>query len=125
MTDIRLDLLDITEFTWCASNFIGEFLILVGAFQRNGLVAILAALEMMLDTACSFWLHNRAVSGNLKPNLLHKFSDPNGREVSIFIPFLVGRVTGWVACRVRLIERKDRGQLCMVLLDPVSEGQLN
>ena len=30
-----------------------------------------------------------------------------------------------VACWVRLIERKDGGQPCMVLLDPVSEGQLN
>ncbi|KAH0746372.1 hypothetical protein KY285_008029 [Solanum tuberosum] len=77
-----------------ARNFIGEFLILVGAFQRNSLVATLATLEMILDTTCSLWLHNRAVSGNLKPDFLHKFSDPNGKEVSIFIPFLVGGATG-------------------------------
>nr|QUV77368.1 NADH dehydrogenase subunit 4 [Markhamia cauda-felina] len=72
------------------SSFIGEFLILVGAFQRNSLVATLAALGMILGAAYSLWLYNRAVSGNLKPDFLHKFSDPNGREVSIFIPFLVG-----------------------------------
>nr|WRX05869.1 NADH dehydrogenase subunit 4 [Rehmannia glutinosa] len=70
------------------SSFIGEFLILVGAFQRNSLVATLAALGMILGAAYSLWLYNRAVSGNLKPDFLHKFSDPNGREVSIFIPFL-------------------------------------
>ncbi|XP_059288865.1 NADH-ubiquinone oxidoreductase chain 4 [Lycium ferocissimum] len=74
------------------SSFIGEFLILVGAFQRNSLVATLAALGMILGAAYSLWLYNRAVSGNLKPDFLHKFSDPNGREVSIFIPFLVGVV---------------------------------
>nr|YP_010757936.1 NADH dehydrogenase subunit 4 [Capsicum pubescens]WEU78987.1 NADH dehydrogenase subunit 4 [Capsicum pubescens] len=74
------------------SSFIGEFLILVGAFQRNSLVATLAALGMILGAAYSLWLYNRAVSGNLKPDFLHKFSDPNGREVSIFIPFLVGLV---------------------------------
>nr|YP_011036459.1 NADH dehydrogenase subunit 4 [Descurainia sophia]WRI65854.1 NADH dehydrogenase subunit 4 [Descurainia sophia] len=74
------------------SSFIGEFLILVGAFQRNSLVATLAALGMILGAAYSLWLYNRVVSGNLKPDFLHKFSDLNGREVSIFIPFLVGVV---------------------------------
>lgn len=74
------------------SSFIGEFLILVGAFQRNSLVATLAALGMILGAAYSLWLYNRVVSGNCKPDFLHKFSDLNGREVSIFIPFLVGVV---------------------------------
>lgn len=73
------------------SSFIGEFLISVGAFQRNSLVATLAALGMILGAAYSLWLYNRVVSGNFK--LLHKFSDPNGREVSIFLPFLVGGAT--------------------------------
>ncbi|XP_058764369.1 NADH-ubiquinone oxidoreductase chain 4 [Vicia villosa] len=74
------------------SSFIGEFPISVGAFQRNSLVATLAALGMILGAAYSLWLYNRVVSGNLKADFLHKFSDPNGREVSIFIPFLVGVV---------------------------------
>uniref|UniRef100_UPI003002A3FE NADH dehydrogenase subunit 4 n=1 Tax=Limonia acidissima TaxID=159053 RepID=UPI003002A3FE len=74
------------------SSFIGEFLILVGAFQRNSLVATLAALGMILGAAYSLWLYNRVVSGNLKPDFLHKFSDLNGREVFIFIPFLFGVV---------------------------------
>ncbi|YP_002000570.1 NADH dehydrogenase subunit 4 (mitochondrion) [Oryza sativa Japonica Group] len=74
------------------SSFIGEFLILVGAFQRNSLVATLAALGMILGAAYSLWLYNRVVSGNLKPDFLYKFSDLNGREVSIFLPFLVGVV---------------------------------
>nr|CAA40452.1 NADH-ubiquinone oxidoreductase chain 4 [Triticum aestivum]CAA40453.1 NADH-ubiquinone oxidoreductase chain 4 [Triticum aestivum] len=74
------------------SSFIGEFLILVGAFQRNSLVATLRALGMILGAAYSLWLYNRVVSGNLKPDFLYKFSDLNGREVSIFLPFLVGVV---------------------------------
>nr|YP_010865151.1 NADH dehydrogenase subunit 4 [Calophyllum soulattri]WGT74019.1 NADH dehydrogenase subunit 4 [Calophyllum soulattri] len=74
------------------SSFIGEFPISVGAFQRNSFVATLAALGMILGAAYSLWLYNRVVSGNLKPDFLHKFSDSNGREVSIFIPFLVGVV---------------------------------
>ncbi|KAI3666393.1 hypothetical protein L1987_89097 [Smallanthus sonchifolius] len=67
-------------------------LVTIGAFQRNSLVATLAALGMILGAAYSLWLYNRVVSGNLKPDFLHKFSDLNGREVFIFIPFLVGVV---------------------------------
>ncbi|KAK6774819.1 hypothetical protein RDI58_023624 [Solanum bulbocastanum] len=91
------------------SSFIGEFLILVGAFQRNSLVATLAALGMILGAAYSLWLYNRAVSGNLKPDFLHKFSDPNGREVSIFIPFLVGGATGWGGLLGETDRKKGRG----------------
>ncbi|CAN0859580.1 NADH-ubiquinone oxidoreductase chain 4 [Linum grandiflorum] len=71
------------------SSFIGEFPILVGAFQRNSLIATLAALGMILGAAYSLSLYNRVVSGNLKPDFLQKFSNSNGREVSIFLPFLV------------------------------------
>nr|YP_010593548.1 NADH dehydrogenase subunit 4 [Taxus chinensis]YP_010726002.1 NADH dehydrogenase subunit 4 [Taxus wallichiana]WAI96658.1 NADH dehydrogenase subunit 4 [Taxus chinensis]WDY83723.1 NADH dehydrogenase subunit 4 [Taxus wallichiana] len=72
------------------SSSIGEFPILVGAFQINSLVATLAALGMILGAAYPLWLYNRAVLGNVKPNFLHKFSDPNGREVTIFLPLIVG-----------------------------------
>ena len=77
------------------NSFIGEFPILVGVFQRNSLVATLAVLGMILSATYSLWLYNRVVFGNLKPDFLHKFSNPNGREVSIFIPFLVG---GTIVC---------------------------
>nr|YP_009047467.1 NADH dehydrogenase subunit 4 [Buxbaumia aphylla]AGN74258.1 NADH dehydrogenase subunit 4 [Buxbaumia aphylla]AHG58862.1 NADH dehydrogenase subunit 4 [Buxbaumia aphylla] len=72
------------------SSFIGEFLILVGAFQRNTLVATLAALGMILGAAYSLWLYNRVIFGNFKPKFLQKFSDLNRREVLIFCPFIVG-----------------------------------
>nr|QIA60056.1 NADH dehydrogenase subunit 4 [Radula japonica] len=72
------------------SSFIGEFLILVGAFQRNSLVAALAALGMILGAAYSLWLYNRVVFGNFKPNFILKFSDLNRREVLIFLPFIAG-----------------------------------
>nr|YP_009170595.1 NADH dehydrogenase subunit 4 [Chionoloma tenuirostre]ALF06909.1 NADH dehydrogenase subunit 4 [Chionoloma tenuirostre] len=72
------------------SSFIGEFLILVGAFQRNSLVATLAALGMILGAAYSLWLYNRVIFGNFKPKFLQKFSDLNRREVLIFFPFIVG-----------------------------------
>nr|QIA60467.1 NADH dehydrogenase subunit 4 [Trichocolea tomentella] len=72
------------------SSFIGEFLILVGASQRNSLVAASAAPGMILGAAYSLWLYNRVVFGNFKPNFILKFSDLNRREVLIFLPLIVG-----------------------------------
>lgn len=72
------------------SSFIGEFLILVGAFQRNTLIATLAALGMILGAAYSLWLYNRVVFGAWKPNFISKFSDLNRREVFMFLPFVIG-----------------------------------
>jgi len=55
------------------SSFIGEFLILVGAFQGNSLVATLAALGMILGAAYSLWLYNRVIFGKSKVVNLLKF----------------------------------------------------
>jgi len=75
------------------SSFIGEFLILLGAYRRNSLVATLAALGMILGAAYSLWLYNRVVFGNPKPKFLHRFSDSDRREVPIFLPFIEGGAT--------------------------------
>nr|YP_003412120.1 NADH dehydrogenase subunit 4 [Phaeoceros laevis]ACT75328.1 NADH dehydrogenase subunit 4 [Phaeoceros laevis] len=73
-----------------SSSFIGEFLILIGAFERNSLVATPAALGMILGAAYFLWLYNCVVFGNFKPNFLKKFSDLNRREVFISLLFIVG-----------------------------------
>nr|YP_008816166.1 NADH dehydrogenase subunit 4 [Roya obtusa]YP_009755754.1 NADH dehydrogenase subunit 4 [Roya anglica]AGZ90375.1 NADH dehydrogenase subunit 4 [Roya obtusa]QIQ22993.1 NADH dehydrogenase subunit 4 [Roya anglica] len=72
------------------SSFVGEFLILVGVFQRNTLIATLAAIGMILGAAYSLWLYNRVVFGNFKPKFLTVFSDLNRREFFLFMPFLFG-----------------------------------
>nr|YP_665717.1 NADH dehydrogenase subunit 4 [Mesostigma viride]AAL36756.1 NADH dehydrogenase subunit 4 [Mesostigma viride] len=74
------------------SSFVGEFLILVGAFQNNISTAILASIGMVLGAAYSIWLYNRVVFGNLKSHYSKTFqwSDLNRREVAIMTPFVIG-----------------------------------
>jgi NADH-ubiquinone oxidoreductase chain 4 len=74
------------------SSFIGEFLILLGAFESSSLIATLAALGMILGAAYSLWLYNRVIFGNLKPLYLSHFCDLNRRETMMLIPFVVGSV---------------------------------
>lgn len=70
------------------SSFVGEFLILVGAFQSNTSIATLAAIGMVLGAAYSIWLYNRVVFGNWKH--IHNFTDLNRRELCLIAPFVIG-----------------------------------
>lgn len=72
------------------ANFVGEFLILVGAFQVNTTIAFLGATGMVLGGGYSLWLFNRVAFGNLKDQSLLAFSDLTRREAMIQAPLLLG-----------------------------------
>ena len=70
------------------SSFVGEFLILVGTFQSNTLITVLASTGIILGAAYSIWLYNRVSFGALT-NYIIAFNDVNKREMMIFIPFII------------------------------------
>ena len=70
------------------SSFIGEFLILVGTFQSNTLITVLASTGIVLGAAYSIWLYNRVAFGSLT-NYIVAFNDINKREMMIFVPFII------------------------------------
>src|SRR3546814_719900 len=47
------------------SGFVGEFLVLIGAFQANTWVALLAASGMVLGAAYMLYLYRRVIFGRL------------------------------------------------------------
>ena len=54
------------------SSFVGEFLILAGAFQTNTTVCVLSATGMILGGGYSLWLFNRVAFGNIKVQYMKK-----------------------------------------------------
>jgi proton-translocating NADH-quinone oxidoreductase chain M len=72
------------------AGFVGEFLILVGAFQVNTTIAVLGATGMVLGGGYSLWLFNRIAYGNLKVQALKSFSDMNRREFFVQLPLIAG-----------------------------------
>ena len=62
------------------SGFIGEFLILMGAFKDNFLVAVIASLGVIFGAAYMLWLYRRVVFGSLTNNNLLKITDLNNSE---------------------------------------------
>jgi NADH-quinone oxidoreductase subunit M len=67
------------------SGFIGEFLILMGAFKDNFLVAVIASLGVILGAAYMLWLYKRVVFGKLVNNDLKKLTDLDKSEYFILI----------------------------------------
>ena len=65
------------------SGFIGEFLILMGAFKDNFLVAVLASLGVILGAAYMLWLYKRVVFGKLINSDLKKMIDLDRSEYFI------------------------------------------
>ena len=71
------------------SGFVGEFLVMVGAFQINTWVAALIGTGMILGAAYMLWLYRRVIFGKLtKPDLMN-LMDLSGREVAVFAPLVV------------------------------------
>ncbi len=67
------------------SGFVGEFLILMGAFKDNFLVAFLASIGVILGAAYILWLYKRVVFGELFNSDLKKMVDLNRSELIILI----------------------------------------
>ena len=67
------------------SGFVGEFLILVGVFQKNIVVAVLASLGIILAATYMLWLYRRVVFGRLINSESKEMKDLNQTELYILI----------------------------------------
>ncbi len=68
------------------TGFIGEFLTLIGTFQINNRVAVLAAIGTILSACYALYLYRRIVFGVIeKPNLMG-IADLTSREVATLLP---------------------------------------
>ena len=74
------------------TGFIGEFLILMGAFEKNILVAMIASLGVILGAAYMLWLFKRVVFGEMNNQELKSMKDLKTFEIitlsALVIPIL-------------------------------------
>ena len=71
------------------SGFVGEFLTLVGIFQVNTWVALVACSGVILSAAYALWLYRKVVLGDLIKESLRSITDMTRREKAIFAPLVV------------------------------------
>jgi len=70
------------------SGFVGEFLVIVGAFRANTWVALLATTGIILGAAYMLWLYRKVIFGELTKDDLKGMLDLDRREVAIFAPLV-------------------------------------
>jgi NADH-quinone oxidoreductase subunit M len=64
------------------SGFVGEFLVILGAFQVSGWLAALAALTLILGAAYTLWMVKRVMFGALEKDSVAGLLDLNRREMA-------------------------------------------
>ena len=67
------------------SGFLGEFLVLAGAYQKNYLVAMLATIGVVLGAAYMLWLTKRVVFGKTNNNEIKNLKDINNLEMLMLV----------------------------------------
>jgi NADH-quinone oxidoreductase subunit M len=71
------------------NGFVGEFLILLGAFQSNVVYGVLAATGVILGAAYMLWMFQRVMFGKITRPENEKLKDLNAREISILVPMVI------------------------------------
>ncbi|MEF3366925.1 NADH-quinone oxidoreductase subunit M [Methylocystis sp. 9N] len=71
------------------TGFIGEFLSLMGAFQANSWVALIATSGVIFSAAYALYLYRRVIFGALEKASLMNIADLSPREIAIFAPLVL------------------------------------
>jgi NADH-quinone oxidoreductase subunit M len=71
------------------SGFVGEFLVIVGAFQVNTWLALLTASGMVLGAVYMLYLYRRVIFGKMTKEDLFAILDMNWREKAVFAPLIL------------------------------------
>jgi NADH-quinone oxidoreductase subunit M len=71
------------------NGFVGEFLILVGAFQTNVWYAALAATGVVLSAIYLLWMYQRVMNGLLTREENKSLNDLSPREIALLVALVV------------------------------------
>ena len=71
------------------NGFVGEFLILLGAFAHNSVYGIIAASGVIFAACYMLWMYQRVIFGKVTNPANEKLEDINWRERIILIPLVV------------------------------------
>jgi len=71
------------------NGFVGEFLILVGAFQYSKVYAGMAVIGVMLGASYLLWTYQRMICNDLTNPENKKLLDLDRREITIMVPVLL------------------------------------
>ena len=71
------------------NGFVGEFLILLGAFEFNRGFAVVAALGMILSAVYMLWMYQRVMYGEVTHEANRSLRDLSAREITLLAPLVL------------------------------------
>jgi NADH-quinone oxidoreductase subunit M len=72
------------------SGFVGEFMVILAAFQQNWLIAALAATTLIIGAAYTLWMVKRVIFGEVANENVRALKDIGGREALVLGVFAAG-----------------------------------
>jgi NADH-quinone oxidoreductase subunit M len=72
------------------SGFVGEFMVILAAFQHNAWVAFGAGFTLILGAAYTLWMVKRVIYGEVANHHVAELTDINGREAFVLGVFALG-----------------------------------
>jgi NADH-quinone oxidoreductase subunit M len=70
------------------NGFVGEFLIMVGAFIRIRLAVVIAVVGVILEALYMLWTYERVWFGPIVKAVNETMSDLTGREIAVMVPVI-------------------------------------
>ncbi len=71
------------------NGFVGEFLILLGAFESNRFFAVLAVFGIILGAVYMLWMYQRVMYGEITHAENRHLPDLSGREIALLVPVIL------------------------------------
>lgn len=71
------------------SGFVGEFLVLIGAYQVKGYLTVIAGTALVLGAAYALWLYKRVIFGTPNKDEIKTLSDLTWQEKIVFAPLVL------------------------------------
>ena len=78
------------------SGFVGEFMVILSAFQYDFWIAFLAAMTLILGAAYTLWMYKRVVFGDIANDNVAKLEDVNAREKMDLGSARADRIGVWI-----------------------------
>lgn len=103
------------------SGFVGEFLVILSAFQLNFWVAFLAASTLILGASYSLWMVKRVIFGEVKNPQVAALKDINSRELACLsiLAALVLLIGCWPAPLLEMTHESVRVLLQHIMRAPL------
>jgi len=75
------------------SGFVGEFMVILAAFQQSPVTAFFAAMTLILGAAYTLWMVKRVIFGDIANHHVAELKDINAREAIMLLLFAAGVLT--------------------------------